>query len=107
MKQSRLAPHAAHPFQDPCITLLIHGKGYAIIFEILVNLFGNTSNIYGSYFFPSSDSPQFRNGGIILSSFAAGGVVLAIVFALYLHRLNMKAEKLEEVDGQIRYKYIW
>ncbi|BDD57340.1 hypothetical protein MAP00_002709 [Monascus purpureus] len=61
----------------------------------LVNLFGNSSNIYGSYFFPTSDSPQYRTGGIILSSFAAGGVVSSVVLGLYLRRLNAKARTAE------------
>ncbi|KAE8148869.1 MFS general substrate transporter [Aspergillus avenaceus] len=73
----------------------------------MVNLFGNSSNIYGSYFFPTSTSPQYRMGGIILSSFAAGGICLSLFLALYLHRLNLKARKAEEQDGEIRYKYIW
>ncbi|OQD84919.1 hypothetical protein PENANT_c011G06765 [Penicillium antarcticum] len=45
----------------------------AIVYA-LVNLFGNSSNIYGSYFFPTKDSPQYRPGGITLSSFAVGGI---------------------------------
>ncbi|PYH72084.1 pantothenate transporter [Aspergillus vadensis CBS 113365] len=78
----------------------------AIVYA-LVNLFGNSSNIYGSYFFPTSDSPQYRPGGITLSAFAAAGIVLTGLLALYLHTLNVKARKAEEEDGQIRYKYIW
>ncbi|KAJ6043267.1 uncharacterized protein N7446_001463 [Penicillium canescens] len=46
----------------------------AIVYA-LVNLFGNSINVYGSYFFPTKDSPQYRPGGIILSSFAAGAIV--------------------------------
>ncbi|KAI9932462.1 hypothetical protein ASPWEDRAFT_166115 [Aspergillus wentii DTO 134E9] len=78
----------------------------AIVYA-LVNLFGNSSNIYGSYFFPTSDAPQYRSGGIILSSFAAGGVVMSLILAAYLHYLNKKATKEEETDGRMRYKYIW
>ncbi|CAG8919493.1 unnamed protein product [Penicillium salamii] len=78
----------------------------AIVYA-LVNLFGNSSNIYGSYFFPTSDSPQYRPGGITLSAFAAGGVALSLALAGYLHLLNKKAEKAEAEDGQTRYKYIW
>lgn len=73
----------------------------------LVNLFGNSSNIYGSYFFPSSDAPQYRMGGIILSSFAAGGIVLALSLGFWLRRVNIQATREEERDGQPRYKYIW
>ncbi|KAE8343733.1 hypothetical protein BDV24DRAFT_149346 [Aspergillus arachidicola] len=78
----------------------------AIVYA-MVNFFGNSSNIYGSYFFPTKDSPQYRPGGIILSSFAAGGVCFSILLAVYLHRLNTNARKAEEEDGQIRYKYIF
>lgn len=78
----------------------------AIVYA-LVNLFGNSSNIYGSYFFPSSDEPQYRMGGIILSSFAAGGIVLAMIPGFWLRQLNKKAQRAEERDGQQRYMYYW
>ncbi|KNG82996.1 allantoate permease [Aspergillus nomiae NRRL 13137] len=78
----------------------------AIVYA-MVNFFGNSSNIYGSYFFPTKDSPQYRPGGIILSSFAAGGVCFSILLAVYLYWLNTKARKAEDEDGQIRYKYIF
>ncbi|RAH74953.1 MFS general substrate transporter [Aspergillus aculeatinus CBS 121060] len=78
----------------------------AIVYA-LVNLFGNSSNIYGSYFFPTSDGPQYRPGGITLSSFAAAGIVLTSLLAGYLHLLNKRANKAEERDGQQRYRYIW
>lgn len=73
----------------------------------LVNTFGNASNIYGSYFFPTSESPQFRSGGITLSAFAAGGVVAAAILGLYLKILNAQAAKAEEIDGSRRYRYIY
>lgn len=78
----------------------------AIVYA-MVNLFGNSSNIYGSYFFPTSSAPQYRMGGIILSSFAAGGIILAAVLGLWLRKLNKKATEQEDMDGQIRYKYLW
>lgn len=78
----------------------------AIVYA-LVNLFGNSSNIYGSYFFPASDAPQYRMGGIILSSFAAGGIILAAVLGLWLRDINKKTLQDEDEDGQIRYKYLW
>jgi hypothetical protein len=73
----------------------------------MVNMIGNLSNIYGAYFFPSSSSPQFIPGGIALSSFAFCGTIAAASFALYLRHLNKKATKEEDLDGQIRYKYIY
>ncbi|KAJ5288244.1 MFS general substrate transporter [Penicillium angulare] len=78
----------------------------AIVYA-LVNLFGNSSNIYGSYFFPTADSPQYRPGGITLSAFAAGGILLSFILAGYLHWLNMISKKAEQQDDQRRYKYIW
>ncbi|KAJ5547116.1 hypothetical protein N7494_004701 [Penicillium frequentans] len=78
----------------------------AIVYA-MVNLFGNSSNIYGSYFFPTSSAPQYRMGGIILSSFAAGGIILAAVLGLWLRKLNERATEREDMDGQIRYKYLW
>ena len=72
----------------------------------LVNMLGNVSNIYGSYFFPSQDAPQYVPGGIALSSFAFGGVVFAIILGLYLRHLNKKATEAENVDGIIRYKFL-
>ncbi|RDW66652.1 putative major facilitator superfamily permease-4 [Coleophoma crateriformis] len=72
----------------------------------LVNMLGNTSNIYGSYFFPSSTAPQYVPGGIALSSFAAGGIVFAIILRQYLNHLNKKATLAENEDGVARYKYL-
>jgi hypothetical protein len=84
-----------------------HTRTKRAIVYALVNLFGNSSNVYGSYFFPTKDSPQYRPGGITLSSFAAGGIVLSFVLAGYLHGLNVKARKAEGQDSQRRYNYIW
>jgi hypothetical protein len=78
----------------------------AIVYA-LVNLMGNSANIYGSYFFPSKDAPQYRKGGIILSSFAAGGIVLALSLGRWLCQLNIQATREEERDGRPRYKYLW
>jgi Major Facilitator Superfamily len=72
----------------------------------LVNMLGNLSNIYGSYFFPSKDSPQYVPGGIALSSFALGGIIFAAILGLYLRRLNKQATEAENEDGAIRYKYL-
>jgi hypothetical protein len=69
-------------------------------------MLGNLSNIYGSYFFPSADAPQYVPGGIALSSFAIGGICFAIVLGLYLRHLNKKATEAENEDGVIRYKYL-
>jgi hypothetical protein len=72
----------------------------------LVNMLGNTSNVYGSYFFPIADNPQYVNGGIILSCFAFGGVVAAALLALYLKRLNKKAREEENRIGVPVYQYL-
>ncbi|KAJ5279859.1 hypothetical protein N7478_005231 [Penicillium angulare] len=62
------------------------------IMYAMVNLFGNSSNIYWSYFFPSSDEPQYRMGGIILS----------LGLGLWLRQMNKKASQQESMDGQRR-----
>ncbi|KAE9378314.1 MFS general substrate transporter [Stipitochalara longipes BDJ] len=72
----------------------------------LVNMLGNLSNIYGAYFFPSKDAPQYVKGGITLSAFALSGVVFAAALGLWLKRENRKAEKAEEQDGVVRYRYL-
>ncbi|KAH8655456.1 major facilitator superfamily domain-containing protein [Xylariales sp. PMI_506] len=72
-----------------------------------VNVCGSFTNIYGAYFFPTKDSPHFRNGGIALSSFAAAGIVVAFSLGFMLHRLNKKAGEEEERIGVPQYKYLW
>ncbi|TKA82447.1 hypothetical protein B0A49_00046 [Cryomyces minteri] len=67
----------------------------------LVNMLGNLSNIYGSYFFPKHDSPQYVPGGIALSCFALGGVAFAAILGLYLRYLNKKAAEAETEDGVV------
>jgi hypothetical protein len=69
-------------------------------------MLGNLSNIYGAYFFPSTDAPQYVGGGIALSAFALGGVVFAAALGLWLKRENKKAGKAEELDGVVRYRYL-
>jgi hypothetical protein len=73
----------------------------------LVNLMGNSANIYGSYFFPSKDAPQYRTGGIILSCFAAGGIILAGALGVALRRLNKQAKEEEARTGIRQYMYVW
>jgi len=73
----------------------------------MVNMFGNSANIYGSYFFPTHDGPQYRHGGITLSSFAAGGIIISLILGLYLNRQNKKAQQEEERSGVTQYKYLW
>ncbi|KUJ11095.1 MFS general substrate transporter [Mollisia scopiformis] len=72
----------------------------------LVNMLGNLSNIYGSYFFPAASAPQYVLGGVVLSSFAAGGVCFAAVLGLYLRRENKRAVEAENEDGVMRYKFL-
>lgn len=71
----------------------------------LVNVIGNSANIYGPYFFPASSSPQYVLGGVALSSFAAGGSLFAVVLAWYLNTMNKRATAAEDEDGVIRYRY--
>jgi len=73
----------------------------------MVNMFGNSANIHGSYFFPTHDGPQYRNGGITLSCFAAEGIVMSLILGLYLHHKNKSAQIEEEISGVVQYKYLW
>lgn len=62
----------------------------------ICNMIGNTATIYGSYLYPSSDSPQYRPGG---SANAAICVVVALLALLlrYIHKWeNKKLERAEE-----------
>lgn len=43
------------------------GKRAAVI--ALVNMIGNTSNIYGSYLYPISDAPQYVTAGAVIGKF--------------------------------------
>ena len=72
----------------------------------LVNMFGNLSNIYGSYFFPDSDALQYWAGGVTLSSFAAGGIIMSTILGTYLWSQNKKAKKIEEETGTIQYRFM-
>lgn len=72
----------------------------------LVNMLGNLSNIYGAYFFPSKDAPQYVAGGVALSSFAFGGICFAAALGWYLRVLNKRTTRAENEDGIIRYKYL-
>ncbi|KAJ4168561.1 hypothetical protein NW754_010479 [Fusarium falciforme] len=62
----------------------------------ICNMIGNTATIYGSYLYPSSDSPQYRPGG---SANAAICVVVALLALLlrYIHKWENK--KLERAEG--------
>jgi hypothetical protein len=73
----------------------------------MVNMISNTSNIYGAYFFPSSSAPQYISGGIILSSFACGGILSAAAMGWYLRCQNINATEEENRDGILRYKYLY
>jgi hypothetical protein len=73
----------------------------------LINMIGNASNIYGSYFFPLLDALQYRRGGIILSAFAGACMVFAMVLGFLLRRLNKQAEAEERRTGVLQYKYLW
>lgn len=63
-------------------------------------MIGNTATIYGSYLYPSSDSPQYRPGG---SANAAICVVVALLALLlrYIHKWeNKKLERAEREQHQ-------
>ncbi|RMJ13781.1 hypothetical protein CDV36_006530 [Fusarium kuroshium] len=67
----------------------------------ICNMIGNTATIYGSYLYPSSDSPQYRPGG---SANAAICVVVALLALLlrYIHKWeNKKLERAEEDRDEV------
>lgn len=72
----------------------------------MVNMIGNLANVYGSYFFPDRDAPQYWRGGITLSSFAAGGILMSGLLAAYLYRLNRIARRREVETGRVAYRYM-
>lgn len=72
----------------------------------LVNTIANLAHIYGAYFFPKKDAPQFLPGGIALIAFAAGGILFASVLAFRLKHCNKKATQAENEDGILRYRFL-
>jgi len=87
-------------------TVLRRRTKRAITYAI-VNMIGNTANIYGVYFFPTTDSPLYIPGEITLSSFAFAGIIPAKMFGLYLRHLNKKTTEAENDDRVIRYKFLY
>jgi hypothetical protein len=73
----------------------------------IVNMIGNTANIYGVYFFPTTDSPLYIPGEITFSSFAFAGIIAAKMFRLYLPHVNKKTTEAENDDRVIRYKFLY
>ncbi|KAI1084549.1 putative MFS transporter [Whalleya microplaca] len=67
------------------------------------NMIGNTSNIYGSYMYPSSDGPRYLAGGAATAGVSVLVAALAIVARLVLQRQNKKLAEREvfESDGQV------
>lgn len=54
------------------------------------NLIGNSSNIYGSYMYPSSDGPRYLPGGAATAGVALLVAVLALVARIVLQRENKR-----------------
>ncbi|KAL5365160.1 major facilitator superfamily domain-containing protein [Aspergillus floccosus] len=52
----------------------------------LVNALGNLAQIYGSYLFPSSDSPKYIMGFSVISAMLALGVVVFMLLHIWLRR---------------------
>ncbi|KAF3402627.1 hypothetical protein DPV78_003741 [Talaromyces pinophilus] len=72
------------------------GKRAAI--TALVNMIGNTSNIYGSYLYPSSAAPQYVFGGATIAGVGVVCMACAITMRLILVRENKKLDEVER-DG--------
>ncbi|OAA66556.1 MFS transporter [Niveomyces insectorum RCEF 264] len=76
-----------------------------------VNAFGNISQVWTSYLWPSSDSPRYVMAMSINCGFALGGITLAAIMRIILRRANkrldagtdvavvMKGEAQKEISG--------
>lgn len=62
----------------------------------ICNMIGNTATIYGSYLYPSSDSPQYRPGGSANAAICVVVALLALVLR-YIHKWENK--KLQRAEG--------
>lgn len=69
------------------------GKRAAV--TALVNMIGNTSNIYGSYLYPSSAAPQYVFGGATIAGVGVLCISLAVVMRFILVQENKKLDEIE------------
>lgn len=69
----------------------------------IVNMIGNSSNIYGSYLYPSSAAPQYVMAGATISSVGGLCIFMAIVMRFVLIHENQKLDELDQFchEGQI------
>ena len=72
----------------------------------LINSVANLAHIYGAYFFPEKDAPQFVPGGAALIGFAAADVLGATFLAFRLKHINKKTTQAKNEDGRLRYKFL-
>jgi MFS family permease len=61
----------------------------------LVNMIGNTSNIYGSYLYPTSDAPQYVVAGATIAGVGALCMLCAVTMRFILVRENKKLDEVE------------
>ncbi|KAF7588141.1 hypothetical protein BBP40_006141 [Aspergillus hancockii] len=59
----------------------------------LVNAMGNLAQIYGSYLFPSSDSPKYIKGFAVISAMLAVGVIVFIILHFWIRRKDSVASR--------------
>ncbi|CRG83538.1 hypothetical protein PISL3812_00890 [Talaromyces islandicus] len=69
------------------------GKRAAV--TALINMIGNTSNIYGSYLYPSSAAPQYIFGGATIAGVGVLCICLAVVVRFILVNENKKLDEIE------------
>ncbi|KAK9242903.1 major facilitator superfamily domain-containing protein [Lipomyces tetrasporus] len=62
----------------------------------ICNVFSNSSNIYGSYLYPSSDGPRYITGGITISCMAVVCMLCALAMRFCLIRENKNLALAEE-----------
>lgn len=76
------------------------GKRAAII--AIVNMIGNTSNIYGAYLYPSSAAPQYVFGGATIAGVGVVCCGLALAMRFALKKENQKIDVFEQEIAQGR-----
>lgn len=64
---------------------------------------GNIGGVIGSYIYLEKEAPKYPTGFGNSLAFAAAGMVAALSLAFFLHRINVRNEKVSE--DEVREKY--
>ncbi|KAF2145692.1 uncharacterized protein K452DRAFT_264943 [Aplosporella prunicola CBS 121167] len=68
----------------------------------VANMIGNVANIYGTYMYPSFDSPRYIPGGSATAAVGLFVAFMAIVIRMFLKRDNTKLAQSEVLDNDER-----